>query len=98
MTSVEVAVNDRVPGTPRRVTSAIEASRLHAGFLLAGLMAIAVAVWLFRSRHGWETRAAGLSPEAAHAMLTRADGRLSGLRREIGPVIDAIEKGVSDGA
>lgn len=44
-----------------------EASRLHAGFLLAILAALLTQLWLARTRAGFETRAVGLSPEAAHA-------------------------------
>jgi ABC-type uncharacterized transport system permease subunit len=44
-----------------------ELSRLHAGFLLAVLCAVAVWLWLGRSRTGFETRAVGLGPQAARA-------------------------------
>ena len=42
-------------------------SRLNLGFLLAIGLAIALAVWLQRTRHGYEWRAVGLAPEAARA-------------------------------
>ena len=42
-------------------------SRLNLGFLLAILLALALAVWLQRTRHGYEWRAVGLAPEAARA-------------------------------
>jgi len=38
----------------------------------------------------------GASPEAAHGMLSRSDGTLSGLRAQIEPVIEAIEDGDLD--
>jgi simple sugar transport system permease protein len=44
-----------------------ESSRLNLGFPLALVLAAAVAVWLYRTTHGLETRAAGLGPDAAHA-------------------------------
>ncbi|MGI8460237.1 MAG: hypothetical protein ACR2OC_01185, partial [Solirubrobacterales bacterium] len=40
--------------------------------------------------------ALGASAEAANGVLSRSEGSLSGLRREIGPVIDAIEAGELD--
>ncbi len=44
-----------------------DASRLNAGFFLAMLAAIAVWLWLARTRWGFETRAVGLGREAAHS-------------------------------
>ncbi|MDY7228536.1 ABC transporter permease [Hyalangium rubrum] len=42
-------------------------SRLHLGFPLALVVALAVWVWLIRTRRGFETRAAGMGAEAARA-------------------------------
>jgi simple sugar transport system permease protein len=42
-------------------------SRLHLGFLVALAVALLVWVWLTRTRRGFETRAAGLGPDAARA-------------------------------
>lgn len=42
-------------------------SRLHVGFPLALLLAVAVWAYLFRTRRGFETRASGLGSEAARA-------------------------------
>ena len=44
-----------------------DSSRLHAGFLLAVGLALALAFWRDRTRHGFETRAVGLSADAARA-------------------------------
>lgn len=44
-----------------------DASRLHAGFLLAILVAVLVWLWLTRTHAGFETRAVGLGREAARA-------------------------------
>jgi ABC-type uncharacterized transport system permease subunit len=44
-----------------------ELSRLHLGFPLAVLLVGGVWLWLFRTTSGYETRAVGLSPEAARA-------------------------------
>lgn len=40
-------------------------SRLDLGFPLSLLVALALWVWLYRSVHGFQTRASGLGPEAA---------------------------------
>ncbi len=40
-------------------------SRLHAGFLVALVLAVLVWLWLARTTRGFETRAVGLGPEAA---------------------------------
>lgn len=42
-----------------------DASRLNLGAVLALAAVALVAVWLYRTRHGFETRAVGLGPEAA---------------------------------
>jgi simple sugar transport system permease protein len=42
-------------------------SRLNLGFVIALAWAIALALWLQRTRHGYEWRAVGLAPEAARA-------------------------------
>lgn len=44
-----------------------DVSRLNLGFPLALAAALAVGVWLKRTRSGYETRAVGLGPEAARA-------------------------------
>lgn len=44
-----------------------EASRLHAGILVAVGAAVLIWIWLTRTRYGFETRAAGQAPEAARA-------------------------------
>ncbi len=44
-----------------------DGARLNLGFLLALFCAVALAVWLQRTRHGYEWRAVGLAPEAARA-------------------------------
>lgn len=41
------------------------ASRLHLGFPLAALLAWGCWLWLYRTTHGFETRAVGLNPAAA---------------------------------
>ncbi|MGQ0504452.1 MAG: ABC transporter permease, partial [Myxococcaceae bacterium] len=58
------------PGTEDILATAqlprlLDGTRLHAGFLLALLMAVFVYVWQKRSVAGYETRAVGLAPEAA---------------------------------
>ena len=42
-------------------------SRLNAGFLLAVLLAVLIALWMSRTRSGYEARAVGLAPKAAEA-------------------------------
>ncbi len=42
-------------------------SRLNLGFILAIALAIALAVWLQRTQHGYQWRAVGLAPAAARA-------------------------------
>ena len=44
-----------------------ERSRLNLGLLLALALAVLLAVWLGRTRRGYEWRAVGLAPEAARA-------------------------------
>ena len=51
-------------------------SRLNLGFLIALALAVACWAWLYRSVHGFETRAVGLGPEAARASGIDADGRV----------------------
>ncbi|CAM4396125.1 ABC transporter permease [Corallococcus sp. AB018] len=58
-----------------------DSSRLNLGFPLALAAAFGVWVWLTRSRSGYETRAVGLTPEAARAAgiptLWRAGGAMA---------------------
>ncbi|RKH56274.1 ABC transporter permease [Corallococcus aberystwythensis] len=58
-----------------------ESSRLNLGFPLALAAALGVWVWLSRTRSGYETRAVGLTPEAARAAgiptLWRAGGAMA---------------------
>ena len=44
-----------------------DASRLNLGFFLAVILAVLVALWVQRTRAGYEARAVGLSPRAAEA-------------------------------
>ncbi|WP_375761181.1 ABC transporter permease [Corallococcus exercitus] len=58
-----------------------DGSRLNLGFPLALAAALGVWVWLSRTRSGYETRAVGLTPEAARAAgiptLWRAGGAMA---------------------
>lgn len=58
-----------------------DSSRLNLGFPLALVAALGVWVWLTRTRAGYETRAVGLTPEAARAAgiptLARAGGAMA---------------------
>ncbi|NOJ97232.1 ABC transporter permease [Corallococcus coralloides] len=58
-----------------------DSSRLNLGFPLALAAALGVWVWLTRTRSGYETRAVGLTPEAARAAgiptLWRAGGAMA---------------------
>ncbi|RKH66703.1 ABC transporter permease [Corallococcus sp. AB049A] len=58
-----------------------DSSRLNLGFPLALATALGVWVWLSRTRSGYETRAVGLTPEAARAAgiptLWRAGGAMA---------------------
>ncbi|NOK37064.1 ABC transporter permease [Corallococcus exercitus] len=58
-----------------------DSSRLNLGFPLALAAALGVWVWLSRTRSGYETRAVGLTPEAARAAgiptLRRAGGAMA---------------------
>ncbi|TSC32192.1 ABC transporter permease [Corallococcus sp. Z5C101001] len=58
-----------------------DGSRLNLGFPLALAAALGVWVWLARTRSGYETRAVGLTPEAARAAgiptLWRAGGAMA---------------------
>ncbi|MGE6760770.1 ABC transporter permease [Corallococcus interemptor] len=58
-----------------------DSSRLNLGFPLALATALGVWVWLARTRSGYETRAVGLTPEAARAAgvptLWRAGGAMA---------------------
>ncbi len=65
--------NNSMSGTEEVASSAVlplllgPSSRLNLGFLLAIALAITLAIWLQRTRHGYEWRAVGLAPEAARA-------------------------------
>ncbi len=53
-----------------------EASRLNAGFFLAVGLALLVALWMQRTRAGYEARAVGLAPRAAEAAGINVSRRL----------------------
>jgi simple sugar transport system permease protein len=86
---------DGLPITPEVLPSAYlpalleQPVRLHAGFLLALLMAVLVYLFLWKTTHGFEIRMVGANPRAAHyagvaitgiTVLTMAlSGALAGL-------------------
>ncbi|WP_223636619.1 ABC transporter permease [Corallococcus sp. EGB] len=55
-----------------------DSSRLNLGFPLALVAALGVWAWLTRTRSGYETRAVGLTPEAARAAGIPTLGRAGG--------------------
>ena len=70
-----------------------ESSRLHLGFPLALLVALALWVWLTRLRTGFETRAVGLGPEAARAAgipVTRRTAEAMGLAGALAGLAGAV--------
>jgi simple sugar transport system permease protein len=52
-----------------------ELSRLHAGFLVSLAVLAGVAIWLARTRGGWETAVVGAAPEVAHGVGISVAGR-----------------------
>jgi ABC-type uncharacterized transport system permease subunit len=65
--------DNSVSGTSEIAASAVlpllfgDGSRLNLGFPLAVTLAVALGIWLQRTRRGYEWRAVGLAPEAAQA-------------------------------
>ncbi len=63
--TLSISGTDQIHATAQLPRLLGDLSRLHAGFLLTVLCAVALWLWLGRSRSGFETRAVGLGPEAA---------------------------------
>ncbi|HZN95937.1 MAG TPA: ABC transporter permease [Myxococcales bacterium] len=62
-----ISGTDQIAATAALPRLLEDGSRLHAGFPLALLAALAAWIWLFRTRLGFETRAMGQNAEAARA-------------------------------
>ncbi|MBX5481340.1 MAG: ABC transporter permease [Myxococcaceae bacterium] len=63
--TVSIAGTDQILPTAELPRLLSDGSRIHLGFPIAVLIALALWAWLSRLRHGFETRAVGLGPEAA---------------------------------
>jgi simple sugar transport system permease protein len=74
--------NNSISGTTQIHDSAVlprlvpDSSRLNLGFFLALALALLVALWMQRTRAGFESRAVGLSEKAAEAAGIRVGRRL----------------------